>query len=103
MIFPIWLHDNNEVIYSDIAHFVIQYKINQIIIWIPKNDVVVAKIKSFATNLSYCVEVPIGFVDESYTTVQAQVIQWDATIRWFTDCLAAMEITKRGLQIEKKS
>lgn len=98
VIFPLWIHENNENLLAMIAHQVIYYRITHIAIWYSKQNKL--RIDKFIDDLKWCVDVPIVTIDEAYTTVIAQVITWDMD-RSMNDCIAAMEIVKRFMHSQE--
>lgn len=106
VIFPIGYLQNDGDLYFTLAGIISQEKISQIVVGLPNKELAIQeKIKAFVKKLQMFVEIPIDYIGEDYTSVEAWAmlseIQKDGTAYKKTlakDTVAAMKILERWIE-----
>lgn len=105
VIFPIGYLQNDGDLYFTLAGIIAQEKISQIVVGLPNKELAIQeKIQAFVKKLQMFVEIPVEYVGEDYTSVEAWAmlseIQKDGTAYKKTlakDTVAAMKILERWM------
>ncbi|AHB41486.1 hypothetical protein P148_SR1C00001G0696 [candidate division SR1 bacterium RAAC1_SR1_1] len=105
VIFPIGYLQNDGDLYFTLAGIIAQEKISQIVVGLPNKELAIQeKIQAFVKKLQMFVEIPVEYVGEDYTSVEAGAmlseIQKDGTAYKKTlakDTVAAMKILERWM------
>ncbi|MDD3262847.1 MAG: RuvX/YqgF family protein [Candidatus Absconditabacteria bacterium] len=105
VIFPIGFMKNDGELYFSLAGIIAQEKISQIVVGLPQKELAIQeKIKAFVKKMQMFVEIPVEYVGEDYTSVEAGAmlseIQKDGTAYKKTnakDTVAAMKILERWM------
>ena len=108
VIFPVGFMKNDGDMYFTLAGIIAQEKITQLVVWLPQKQLdIQEKIKSFVKKLQMFVEIPVEYIGEDYTSVEAWAmlseIQKDGTAYKKTnakDTVAAMKILERWMIIQ---
>ncbi|HCY21327.1 TPA: hypothetical protein DIC40_05805 [Patescibacteria group bacterium] len=72
VIFPIGYLQNDGDLYFTLAGIIAQEKISQIVVGLPNKELAIQeKIQAFVKKLQMFVEIPVEYVGEDYTSVEA--------------------------------
>ena len=72
VIFPIGFMKNDGELYFSLAGIIAQKKISQIVVGLPQKEFAIQeKIKAFVKKLQMFVEIPVEYIGEDYTSVEA--------------------------------
>lgn len=107
IIFPVGYMKNDGDLYFDLAGIIAQEKISQIVVGLPKRELLIQeKIKKFVEKLLLFVDLPVDYIWEDYTSVEAgnvlSSIQKDSDAYKKTpakDSVAAMKILERWINV----
>ncbi len=108
VIFPVGYVKNDGDLYFTLAWIVAQEHVSQIVIWLPQKELIIQEnIKSFVKKLQLFIDLPIDFVEEDYTSVEAwnllsKIQPWkSAYIKTpAKDSVAAMKILERWINLK---
>lgn len=99
MIFPIGYMMNDNTLMYQIGEVLLQYHIASIVVWWPKKQEDIQKqIKSFWETLQLVAgaDIPLSYVDEDYTSVEAGARVSNFTKNVAEDTLSAMILLERA-------
>jgi RNase H-fold protein (predicted Holliday junction resolvase) len=72
VIFPIGFMKNDGELYFGLAGIIAQEKVSQIVVGLPQKELAIQeKIKAFVKKLQMFVEIPVEYIGEDYTSVEA--------------------------------
>lgn len=108
VIFPVGFVKNDGDLYFTLAGIIAQENITQLVVWLPNKQLdIQEKIKNFVKKLQMFSDIPVEYIWEDYTSVEAwetlSEIQKDGTAYKKTDAkdtVAAMKILERWVAIQ---
>lgn len=108
VIFPVGFVKNDGDLYFTLAGIIAQENITQLVVWLPNKQLdIQEKIKKFVKKLQIFSDIPVEYIWEDYTSVEAwetlSEIQKDGTAYKKTDAkdtVAAMKILERWVAIQ---
>lgn len=108
VIFPVGYLKNDGDMYFTLAGIIAQEKATQLVVGLPRKELAIQeKIKAFVQKLQIFSEIPVEYVGEDYTSVEAwsmlSEIQKDGVAYKKTsakDTVAAMKILERWMVIQ---
>jgi RNase H-fold protein (predicted Holliday junction resolvase) len=72
VIFPVGYLKNDGDMYFTLSGIIAQEKITQLVVGLPNKELAIQeKIKSFVQKLQMFVEIPVDYIGEDYTSVEA--------------------------------